>query len=94
MEEERRLCYVAMTRAKRELYLIYARNRLFFGQRDAGVPSRFLMEVPEATLDHTSSRHGGTTRGAGGNDDGRVRLVSDEEVGMAAKGDFAEIDSW
>ncbi|OGD78270.1 hypothetical protein A2368_00750 [Candidatus Collierbacteria bacterium RIFOXYB1_FULL_49_13] len=86
MEEERRLCYVAMTRAKRELYLIYARNRLFFGQRDAGVPSRFLMEVPESTLERGKRR--------GVINEERIKIVSDEEVGMAARGDFAEIDSW
>jgi len=50
LEEERRLCYVGMTRAKHRLYLSYARNRTIFGTTVPGVPSRFLEEVPEALL--------------------------------------------
>jgi DNA helicase-2/ATP-dependent DNA helicase PcrA len=45
LEEERRLCYVGMTRAKRELYLTHARSRLQFGQRNYGSPSRFLADM-------------------------------------------------
>lgn len=45
MEEERRLCYVGMTRAREELYLITASSRLIFGQRMYNVPSRFLGEI-------------------------------------------------
>ena len=47
LEEERRLCYVGMTRAKEKLFLTYARRRLFFGQRTANVVSRFVTELPE-----------------------------------------------
>jgi DNA helicase-2/ATP-dependent DNA helicase PcrA len=49
MEEERRLCYVAMTRAQRRLYLSRARYRRRFGggEQEASIPSRFLKEVPE-----------------------------------------------
>lgn len=50
LEEERRLCYVGMTRAKEKLYLTYARKRLFFGQRTTNMPSRFLMELPEQLI--------------------------------------------
>jgi DNA helicase II / ATP-dependent DNA helicase PcrA len=46
VEEERRLCYVGMTRAKRELYLTFARTRALFGSRDWNMPSRFLDEIP------------------------------------------------
>jgi len=46
MEEERRLCYVGLTRAKRELYLTCARTRNLYGSRDFGIPSRFLGEIP------------------------------------------------
>ncbi|MGH2347889.1 MAG: 3'-5' exonuclease, partial [bacterium] len=46
MEEERRLCYVGMTRAKERLYLSFARNRTIFGTTVPAVPSRFLDEVP------------------------------------------------
>ncbi|MEW6215273.1 MAG: UvrD-helicase domain-containing protein [Nitrospirota bacterium] len=47
IEEERRLFYVAMTRAEDELFLIYARNRFLYGQRLIQSPSPFLREIPE-----------------------------------------------
>ena len=46
LEEERRLCYVGMTRAKQELYLSYAESRRLHGMENYGVPSRFLREIP------------------------------------------------
>jgi len=46
LEEERRLCYVGMTRAKNRLYLSWARERALFGRRAAGIPSRFLAGLP------------------------------------------------
>lgn len=45
LEEERRLCYVGMTRARQELYLSYASTRLQFGQRSYNSPSRFLSDM-------------------------------------------------
>lgn len=45
LEEERRLCYVGMTRAREELHLSYAQSRLQFGQRGYGNPSRFLSDM-------------------------------------------------
>jgi len=50
LEEERRLCYVGITRAKEKLFLTYARKRLFFGQRTSNIISRFILELPEQTL--------------------------------------------
>lgn len=47
LEEERRLCYVGMTRAKEVLFLTYTTNRLYFGVRGSSVPSRFLGDLPE-----------------------------------------------
>ncbi len=47
LEEERRLFYVGMTRAKKDLHLTYAQKRLFFGGQRAGEPSRFLHEIPD-----------------------------------------------
>src|SRR5919197_78619 len=46
LEEERRLCYVGMTRAMRDLTLTYARRRAVFGGAAFGLPSRFLGEIP------------------------------------------------
>lgn len=60
MEEERRLCYVAMTRAKEELVITYARRRLLYGQPTASIVSRFVAEIPQKLLDmhgmHTDPR--------------------------------------
>ena len=47
MEEERRLCYVAITRAKKALSISYARQRMLYGRTAAAMPSRFLKEIPE-----------------------------------------------
>ena len=47
MEEERRLCYVAITRAKQSLTISYARQRMLYGRTSAALPSRFLKEIPE-----------------------------------------------
>jgi DNA helicase-2/ATP-dependent DNA helicase PcrA len=51
LEEERRLCYVGMTRAKDKLFLTYSRKRLFFGQKTTNIVSRFILELPEQTLE-------------------------------------------
>jgi len=49
MEEERRLCYVGMTRAKKELYLTYATSRLLYGGQQHNIPSRFLKDIDGET---------------------------------------------
>jgi len=51
LEEERRLCYVGVTRAKDKLYLTYANRRLFFGTRTQNMISRFIADMPQHTLD-------------------------------------------
>ena len=50
MEEERRLCYVALTRAKERLTLTNARQRMLYGRTSANLPSRFLEELPEGAV--------------------------------------------
>ena len=50
MEEERRLCYVGMTRARERLYLLNARRRYLFGQEQCNPPSRFLKDIPEELI--------------------------------------------
>ncbi len=47
MEEERRLCYVAITRAKKSLTISHARQRMLYGRTNAAMPSRFIGEIPE-----------------------------------------------
>ena len=55
LEEERRTCYVGITRAQRKLYLSYARQRMIFGRTTVYPPSRFLGEIPEAYLEAFAS---------------------------------------
>ena len=50
MEEERRLCYVAITRAKKNLTISYARQRMLYGRTTAAMPSRFLKEIPASQI--------------------------------------------
>ena len=65
LEEERRLFYVAVTRAKDRLWITYAGSRYRFGQLVQNEPSRFLEEMPKELLDTTHAS--GNGRGSGGN---------------------------
>ena len=56
LEEERRLCYVGITRARRELFLTSAARRRVFGEYQSTEPSRFLDEIPPQLLQHEESR--------------------------------------
>ncbi len=56
IEEERRLAYVGITRAKRNLYISHANLRMLFGSTSRNLPSRFLVEVPEALIERTGRR--------------------------------------
>ncbi|GFE59769.1 ATP-dependent helicase [Geobacter sp. AOG2] len=58
MEEERRLCYVGMTRARERLYLLNARRRYLFGQDQSNPPSRFLKDIPGELLDEEGNGTG------------------------------------
>jgi DNA helicase II / ATP-dependent DNA helicase PcrA len=78
LEEERRLFYVGITRAMRQLYLTYARRRAVFGAQTFGMPSRFLDEIPADLLEEPKQmvfRSGaiaaGVARGGGGSAMGR-----------------------
>jgi len=70
LEEERRLCYVGITRAMRNLTMTSARQRNVFGAQTSGVPSRFLSELPGALLDQEDDQYsapiGGRPRGRPG----------------------------
>jgi DNA helicase-2/ATP-dependent DNA helicase PcrA len=100
IEEERRLMYVAMTRAKKRLTLSWARSRLVFGGRHSSIPSRFLSEIPEQLL----KKVGGIreverrmSKPAQELDDfGEKKriIVQDWEVEAETKADFEEIDNW
>jgi DNA helicase-2/ATP-dependent DNA helicase PcrA len=70
LEEERRLCYVGITRAERDLYMTSARARTVFGARTYGIRSRFIGEIPESLTDREEQ----VSRGFGGGL--RARLTS------------------
>lgn len=59
IEEERRLCYVGITRAKEKLYLTFANKRLFFGTRTQNMISRFVADIPQHRLDFHASLDSG-----------------------------------
>ena len=52
MEEERRLCYVGITRAKNRVHLIFTRVRRIFGRTQINYPSRFISDIPEHLVDY------------------------------------------
>ncbi len=56
LEEERRLCYVGMTRARQRLTLTYCRSRMLFGVRNQNPPSLFLTEIPAEVVEHERQR--------------------------------------
>jgi DNA helicase-2/ATP-dependent DNA helicase PcrA len=94
LEEERRLCYVGMTRAMRSLTLTHARQRNVFGSRAYGLPSRFLAEIPPDLVDRESAQ-GSWASGAGVDRSGGIRPRASaswasmrSEAPAAAKGDF------
>ncbi len=72
LEEERRLCYVGITRAEQRLYLTHAWSRMLFGSTDYYPPSRFLNEIPEALVK------------AEGRSESRGRGMSDHRDAVAA----------
>lgn len=55
IEEERRLAYVGITRAKKQLYLTNARTRLLYGSTSHNAPSRFVNEIPDELIEHTGA---------------------------------------
>ncbi|MCX8072793.1 MAG: UvrD-helicase domain-containing protein [Candidatus Binatia bacterium] len=81
IEEERRLCYVGMTRAREKLYLTYAMQRRLFGSVQENEPSRFLREVPLEVVDFTGAKHvaWNWARRAAARDD-RAQVSTEPEV--------------
>jgi DNA helicase-2/ATP-dependent DNA helicase PcrA len=78
MEEERRLAYVAITRAKVNLNMLYAVSRTYFGTTQSNVVSRFIADIPTHLVDFKSSANGDFD--FGGDDGGRFKKRdSDQE---------------
>nr|WP_295372121.1 UvrD-helicase domain-containing protein [uncultured Sphingosinicella sp.] len=59
LEEERRLAYVAITRARRKCVIMHAANRRIYGQWTSSIPSRFVAELPDAHIDQETTMSGG-----------------------------------
>ena len=66
MEEERRLCYVAITRAMKTLTISHAKQRMLYGRTNAALPSRFLREIPENIILRKGGYHNSTQSGSYG----------------------------
>lgn len=81
LEEERRLCYVGLTRAKEQVFLSYTKNRYLYGQRFQNLPSRFLNEIPDEELS-SCSRPGGS--------DGSKKNTAFKAVGSENKGNWRD----
>ena len=64
LAEERRLCYVGMTRARRTLYLIHTESRFLYGQEISPMPSRFLNEIPSERVEEIRARTNSIFSGA------------------------------
>jgi len=103
LEEERRLCYVGMTRARKRLYMFHAFQRGFRGSRGAMMPSRFLDEMPLACVETVSIRRNSNTvrkvaptRNVTGRSYdptvGRRRTATPLEVRAAQRGDYRVAD--
>src|SRR5687768_2466988 len=59
LEEERRLAYVAITRARRKCFILHAANRRIYGQWTSSIPSRFVAELPDAHVEQETTMSGG-----------------------------------
>ncbi|HEY2003686.1 MAG TPA: UvrD-helicase domain-containing protein [Candidatus Saccharimonadia bacterium] len=81
MEEERRLCYVGMTRARERLFLLYANSRLLYGSTNHNPPSRFILEIP-AELQAEGSEWGVHNRAAGGHGAGAASWSAPTLAGL------------
>ena len=104
MEEERRLCYVAITRAKESLTICYAKQRMLYGRTSAALPSRFLKEIPESCIvrkgghrqcqESVYGSYGSAASGAYGGYGAypqRKPQVKRSESSMVASGTFPEL---
>jgi DNA helicase II / ATP-dependent DNA helicase PcrA len=100
LEEERRLLYVAITRARQKLFLSFAASRFLYGGRSSQTPSRFLGEVSGHLITSVSleepvrppSRR--FSRESSDGEPSQRKIVQDWEVEKESKDDFDEIDSW
>ena len=84
MEEERRLCYVAITRAKEKLYITCAAQRMLYGRTGSNLPSRFVDEIPASLTERQGTERRKQERGPHWDDDGAFR--GGNEYGFSSYG--------
>ena len=84
LEEERRLCYVGITRAERHLYVSHAWSRMLWGNTSSNIPSRFLNEIPAELVRDVAGDTGGRSFGSGGS----RRSSSDDDGGTPGRSVF------
>lgn len=91
MEEERRLCYVGITRAKKYLTLSYAKNRYMYGKGMTAIPSRFLGELPSSRVRSARPDQGRSLLSAAKqvSESSERRLVSDDDLDALLKGELS-----
>ena len=86
MEEERRLCYVAITRAKEKLYLTCAAQRMLYGRTSSNLPSRFIEEIPAELIERRGVERRQETRRSYWDDDGAFRYTDDLSGSRTGRG--------
>jgi DNA helicase-2/ATP-dependent DNA helicase PcrA len=83
MEEERRLCYVGMTRARKRLYVTSALSRTIWNQTNYNSPSRFLDEVPPDQIELVGGRRAGVSNRVGWGENQRQVVAQEEDASPA-----------
>lgn len=93
LEEERRLCYVGITRARQKLIVSYARQRYVFGTPQRQLPSRFIREIPAQLFESLPESNGLADPGITVRKQGAVYNLDDPELEALLSGDMA-IEDW
>ncbi|HEX7444155.1 MAG TPA: UvrD-helicase domain-containing protein, partial [Acidimicrobiales bacterium] len=93
LEEERRLCYVGITRAERHLYVSHAWSRMLWGNTSSNIPSRFLNEIPTELVTDVAVDRGWGSSGSGGRARGSIgdfgrRAGAEERMGTPGRSVF------
>ncbi len=91
MEEERRLCYVAITRAKKTLSISHAKQRMLYGRTNASLPSRFLREIPEEIVVKKGGYHSYQSQYSYSTDSLQPRRTVAQTYGYTAKPQLSSI---
>ncbi len=94
MEEERRLCYVALTRAKEKLYITCAAQRMLYGRTSSNLPSRFTEEIPAGLVERRGvDRKKEAERRSYWDDDGGFRYLGDYDRGGQSRSGWRQSGS-